>query len=187
MVAREVESAAGELRTFTVGVWEHFGLAVVVFGAALGATQLYPALALPFLAGGILSLGLGVRDAARRCELIDRLVLDRDAHRIPAVHSRAAQAATMERRNQLATSIRALLAHPELVAGARVDAVAPELVQLAADLDDERLSLDPASAVRCAQLVGEVAASPLRNPAAPIEDARAGIRAIRSGFTPRPA
>ena len=80
-----------------------------------------------------------------------------------------------------------MLDHPELVAGGRVDAVAPELAQLASELDDEALALDPASAVRCAQLVGEVTASPLRNPVAPIEDARAGIRAIRAGFTPRPA
>ncbi len=187
MVAREVEWAAGELRTFTVGLWEHFGLGVVSFGLALAATQLYPAFALPFLAGGILSLGLGVRDAARRCELIDRLVLDRDAHRIPAVRSRAAQAATMERRRQLATSIRALLDHPELVGGGRVHAVAPELAQLASELDDEELALDPASAVRCARLVGEVTESPLRNPLAPIEDARAGIQAIRIGFVRRPA
>lgn len=185
MVARDVDRAATELRDFSLGVWEHFGLAAIAFGLALTASRLYPALGVPLLIGGIASLALGVRDAARRWELIDRLVLDRDAYRIPAVRCRAEQAATMRSRRALASSIGVLLVRPELVAAGRVDAVAEELRMLAAYLDDEDLSLDPASAVVCERLLGDLAESPLRNPAKPVEDARARIAQVLTGFRPR--
>lgn len=180
MVAREVEQAATELRHFRVGAWEHFGLAAVAFGLALAASQFAPAFGVPLLIGGIVSLALGVRDEVRRWDLIDRVVLDEDAYLIPAVRNRARQAATMKSRHALASSIRILLTRSDVPA-TRFEAVVEELEVLADELDDEKLLLDPAAAVACCRLIGDVE-SPLRNPAVPAEDAHARIVRILAGF-----
>jgi hypothetical protein len=184
MVARDVDQAETRLRAFQVGAWEHFGLAAVVFGLALVASQFRPDFGVPLLIGGIVSLALGVRDEARRWALIDRLIVDRDAYRIQAVRDRAAQAATMKSRHALASSARILLSRPELVAVGRVSVLAEELRALAARLDDEQLELEPASAIACERLLGDVVESPLRNPSLPLEDARARIAQITAGFRP---
>jgi hypothetical protein len=187
MVARDVDQAATRLRAFQVGAWEHFGLAALAFALALAATRLLPDLGVPLLIGGIVSLGLGVRDEVRRWELIDNLILDRDAYRIQVVRDRAAQAATMKSRHALASSARILLSRPELVAVGRVSVLADELTTLAARLDDEQLELDPAAAIACERLLGDVIESPLRNPSLPLEDARARIVQVLAGFRPRGA
>jgi hypothetical protein len=64
----------------------------------------------------------------------------------------------------------------------RVAAVSAELAELAHELEDERLELDPWCAVRCEQLVTSVADSPLYNEALPAEDLLARINQVRSGF-----
>jgi len=187
MVAREVECAAKELRAFRSEGRQQFALAAVAFGLALTASQLRPAFAVPLLFGGIGALFLGVRASARRWELIDRLALDRDAYGIPEVRERAAQAATMTSRRALASSIHILLSQPGLAAAGRVRAVAKDLETLAAELDDDGLALDPASAVACARLLDAAAESPLRNPAAAPEDIHARIVQILTGFQARRA
>ena len=175
MVARDVDQAAARLRAFQVGAWEHFGLAVIAFGLALGATQLLPEFGMPLLVGGIASLALGVRDEIRRWDLIDRLVLDRDAYGIPVVSDRAEQAATIRSRRALAVSARVLVARTDPPVG-------DQLELLAAALDDEELDLDPASAVVCDRLLRDVVESPLYDPACPVEDARARITWILARF-----
>jgi hypothetical protein len=182
MVAREVERAALQLRAFQVGAWEHFALAAIALALALLASRLFPALALPLLVGGIASLGLGVRDEIRRWELIDRFVLDRDAYQIPVVRDRARRAATMKSRRFLAASTRAMLSRPEFASAGRVSALRQELETLVVQLEDPGLTLDPHAAVACERLLGDVTGSPLRNPTAPLEDARARIVLVLNGF-----
>src|SRR5262249_757245 len=136
------------------------------------------------LLGGMASLALGVRDEIRRWELIDRSVLDRDAYEIPVVRDRACRAATMENRRSLAASARALVTRPEFVATGRADLLGRELEMLAGRVDDPGLRLDPLAAISCERLLTEVAQSPLRNPTAPVEDARALIWSVLAGFRP---
>jgi hypothetical protein len=187
MIARQVEEAAAELRVLRHEVWEQLGLAVVAFGLALAASQLRPAFAVPLLIGGIVSLFLFVRALLRRFELVDRLVLDRDAYVIEEVRRRGDEAATMKSRRSLAVSIQGLLSQPDLAPPGRVGAAARELEVLAAELDDDGLALDPASAVACARLLNDVIESPLRNPTFAPEDVRARISQILAGFQPRSA
>jgi hypothetical protein len=185
MVAREVEHAATELRVLRREAQQQGGLAAVAFGLALTASQLRPAFAVPLLFGGIASLFLLVRALSRRWELIDRLVLDRDAYAIPEVRRRAEEAATMESRHALASTIRNLLNQPALVPAGRVSTSATDLEVLAAELDDDHLALDPVSAVACTRLLGDMAESPLRNPRFPPEDVHSRIAQILGGFRPR--
>ncbi len=61
-------------------------------------------------------------------------------------------------------------------------AAADELEALARDLDDRRLTLDPAAAIACLRLVTGIHRSPLFNPALPADDLRSRVHQIRSGF-----
>ncbi len=185
MVAREVEYAGARLRELRVETRQHLGLAVAAFGLALGASRLHPALAVPLLFGGIFELFLCVRSASRHWDLLDRLVFERDAYVIPAVRRRAEEAATMRSRHALAASIHSLLSRPDLDATGRAHAAARELENLAAELADDRLALDPASAVACARLLDDPLASPLRNVTFPPEDVRSRIAQILAGFRPQ--
>jgi hypothetical protein len=184
MVSRDVERAADRLRAFQVGALEHFTLAAIALGLALVASRFLPAFALPLLVGGIASLALGVRDEIRRWDLIDRVVLDRDACQIPVVLDRARRAATMKNRRALSSSIRILLAQSDRITARQVDELSEELETLARRLDDPELTLDPVAAITCERLLTDVGESPLLDPSASVEDARARIRSVLAGFRP---
>jgi hypothetical protein len=64
-------------------------LAAFVLALAIGATHVFPAFALPLLAGGVCVAGLAVRAFWRHWELLDRLLLDRDAYVISEVRASA--------------------------------------------------------------------------------------------------
>jgi hypothetical protein len=66
----------------------------------------------------------------------------------------------MERRHVLAVSIRSGLGEPQLAGVVRTAALPEELNALADELDDDRLALDPASAVACDPLVSGAADAP---------------------------
>ena len=182
MVTRDVERAANQLRAFRVGAWEHFTLAAIALALALVASRFLPEFALPLLVGGIASLAFGVRDEIRRWDLIDRVVLDRDACQIPVVRDRALRAATMKSRHAMATSIRILLKQSHRATADRLGELAEELEALARCLDDADLTLDPVAAVACERLLTDVEGSPLLDPAASVEDARARIASVTAGF-----
>jgi hypothetical protein len=158
------------------------GLATLALGLAIGATQVAPSLAVPLLVGGVAVLALALGAFWRSWDLVDRLVLDRDAYVIPEVRARAARTATMEQRHTLADSIRRLLVDPGLACDARVAAAAQELEALASELDDDRLTLDPVCAVECFRLLSDGVGSPLFNSALQADDVRSRIIRIRSGF-----
>lgn len=182
MVARDVETAAAALRTLRREERERLGLAVLAFALALVATQVRPALALPLLAAGATAVVLEVQAAWRRWELLERLVLDRDAYAIPEVRMRGERAATMDSRTTLASSIRSVLREPGFAPTARVAACASDLEALASELDDDELVLHPVCAVTCVRLLTDDGESPLLNPELPPEDVRARVLRIRAGF-----
>ena len=56
------------------------------------------------------------------------------------------------------------------------------LEALAAELEDDELTLDPAPAVMCKRLLTDFVESPLFDPALPPEELRSRVRRIRAGF-----
>jgi hypothetical protein len=182
MHARAVDEAASRLRELRQEERGDFGLASLAFALSLVATQVHPELAVPLFLGGLAVGALGVRAAWQRWEIVDRLAGERDAYVISEIRDRAAHEATMERRRLLAADVRAWLREP--VADS-VRVAAGELEALAAELDDNRLTLDPACAVACVRLVSDPALSPLLNSGRGPEELCSRITRIRCGFEPR--
>lgn len=161
-------------------VRDEAALAAVAFAAAFAATHLRPALALPFLLGGVTAISLGTRAAWLRWDVIDRLLLDRDAYEIPAVRKWAERSASMKNRHRLAAVYRRITPEP----AARACGLADDLEILARDLDDEKLELDPLAAVMCERLLSE---GPACLAPASVVDTRACIRRVEAGFSPADA
>jgi hypothetical protein len=153
-----------------------------VIALSLAATELARDLALPLFLGGVAVLALGVRASCRRWELRERLLLDPDAYEIGEVHNRADQLATLKERRRLAASVRFLLEQPRTGCRARVEDNARELAELARELDDEHLVLEPICAARCRLLVTDTVESPLLNPDVPSDGLRIAVARVRAGF-----
>jgi hypothetical protein len=181
MYARAVDDAATRLRELRREQWEDLALAALALGLALAATEIRPALAIPFFLGGLVVGALGVRALWRHWDILERLAGERDAYVISEVLSFASREATMERRRDFAAQIRSTLRGP---VETRVSAAAGELEALASELDDGELALDPACAVACMRLVSELAESQLLDPAPTPADLRSRVCKIRAGFTP---
>ena len=184
MYARAVDEASARLRELRHEEWEDLGLAALVLGFAVAATQVRPALAVPLFLGGLAVGALGVRALWRNWDLVERLAGERDAYVISEVLAYASREATMERRHSFAALIRGRLRQPGLAFEARIIAAAEELEALASELDDSEVALDPACAVACMRLLSDLAESPLLNPALAPEELRSRVRQIRSGFRP---
>jgi hypothetical protein len=185
MYARAVDDAATRLRELRHEEWEDLGLAALALGLAVAATQVRPALALPLFVGGLAAWALGIRALWRRWDLVDRLAGERDAHVIPEVRNYALRETSMERRRGLAAYVRRTLQESALARETRVMAAAEELEALASELEDDKLVLDPASAVACVRLLSDVAGSPLLNRGLPTQELRSRVSQIRSGFAAR--
>lgn len=182
MDARALDQAATRLDELGVEVKEDLAVAALALVLSLLATQLRPVLAIPLFVGGLGVAVLGMRALWRRWDLVDRLAADRDAHAIREVRAYAYREASHESRHGLAMSIRCCLASPVTVYCGR-DEVSGELEELAAELDDESLDLDPVAAVECVRLLRDPEVSPLLT-GAPPEEIRASIRHVRAGFGP---
>ena len=182
MYARAVDDAAIHLRELRQEAWGDLGLAAVAVSLSLLATQLWPTLALPLFLGGSAVAVRGASAAWRRAELVDELAAVRDAHVIQEVRRRALREAASARRRHFAASVRAALRHPP---PAGFGATAVELEELASELEDETLTLDPACAVVCARLLSDPYGSPLLNATLGPEELRSRVRQIRSGFVPQ--
>ena len=161
--------------------WEDGAVAVAAFGLAVAASAFRPAFALPLFLGGVFVACRAVVAAWRRGDLLDRLLDERDAYALPEVRGRAEREASMGNRRWLSRAIRSRL---ELAEGPRVVANADDLAELAEELADPRLELDPACAVACSRLLTDPVASPLLNSSLPAEDVRSRVAQIRSGFHP---
>jgi hypothetical protein len=185
LYARAIDEAEVRLKELRQEERERLGLAALAIGVSIAATEFFPSLTAPLFIGGLAIGALGVRALWRRWDLLERLAGEADAYVIPEVFSYASREATMGRRHSFAALIRRTLRDPGVGLEARVVAVADDLEALASELDDDGLSLDPASAVATMRLLSDVAQSPLLNPALPTEDLRARLLHIRTGFRPR--
>jgi hypothetical protein len=183
MYARAVDEADTQLRELRHEEWGSLGLASVALALAVGASELYSALAVPLFVGGFAVGLLGVRAMWRHWDLLDRLAGDRDAYAISEVRAYASREATMARRRGYAALIRSTVAKPALPLEDRTAGLAEELEALAGELEDEALVFDPACAVVCMRLLTDPEASPLLSAERPPEDLRSRIRQIRSGFS----
>jgi hypothetical protein len=181
MHARAVDAADSRLRELRQDEWTRFVLGGLALALSLVATVVRPELAVPLFVGGLVLGALGVRAVLEHSEIVDRLAGERDAFVIPEIRQRAARETTMERRHALADHVRSWLREP---APERVRAAAPELEALAAELDDDELTLDPVAAVGCVQLLTSPE-SPLLSTARPPDELRARVGQIRSGFAAR--
>ena len=181
MYARAVEDADVRLRELRQDEWTRFVLGGLALALSLVATAVRPELALPLFVGGLVLGALGVRAAVEHWDIVDRLAGEPDAFVISEIRRRAARETTMERRHALADHVRSWLREP---ASERIRAVAPELEALAAELDDDELTLDPVSAVVCLRLLTNPE-SPLLITARPPDEIRARVSQIRSGFAAR--
>jgi hypothetical protein len=179
MVARAVEDAGRRLHDLRRQEWEDGMVAATAFALAVAASALHPAFALPLFVGGVFVAGRAVLAGWRRWDLLDRLVVERDAYSIAEVRARAEQEASMANRRWLSRAIGSRL---ELAANPRVAANAAQLAALAEELVDPQYALDPACAAACSQLLGDEVTSPLLNSALPAEDVRSRLVQIRSGF-----
>ena len=182
MHARSVDEAATRLRELRQEECGDLALAAVSLGLAFAATQIRPAFAMPLLLGGVV---LGVRGTIalwRRWDLVEHLAGEQEAHGIPEVLAFAAREATVERRHMYAARIRTELTETALTYRERVMIAAEELEALAAELEDDELTLVPVSAVMCRRLLTDLVESPLLNPALPPEELRSRLRQIRAGF-----
>lgn len=185
MTVRTLKESENRLRELRQDEWSDLVLSALAMGLALIASFLHPALALPLFVGALASSVLAGRAFFRRSELFDRLLLDRDAYAIPEIRRRADEIASPESRRELAHAVRNRLTPASgCSTSPRVALAADELRALAGELDDETLSLEPACAVRCHQLLNNYAESPLLNYLLPEEDVLVWIRRIRCGFEP---
>jgi hypothetical protein len=185
MYVWEIDETAIQLRGLQREERANMALAFLTFAFALGATQLFPTLAFPLTMGALAVAYLALRAFWRHWELIDRLLLDRDAYQIREVRLRAERSATMDNRHMLARSIRSMLKVPRYASAARVSAASAELEALMRELDDAELTLDPASAVACERLLTDGGVSPLLNPTLPADDTDTPVRQICAGFEQR--
>jgi hypothetical protein len=183
MIARAVEDAENRLRDLRHEAWDDGLLAVGAVGLALTATALRPDFAVPLFIGGMFLAFRAIVAEWRRWDLIDRLAGEHAAHVIPEVRARAERDAGMASRRSMSRAISWRL---ELGENPRIAAAADELAALANDLLDSRLDLDPACAAVCSRLLADDAASPLINPALPLEDLPSRVAQIRAGFHRRP-
>jgi hypothetical protein len=185
MTARMIEEAEQRLRRLKQDEWSRLALAALAMGLALLATVVHPPFAIPLLLGALTVGVLAAHAFLERADLAHELLLERDAYLIPEIRHKAQEIASMESRRALAQVIRRKLAPlPGFSVTPRVAEAAEELKALACELDDERLLLDPACAVQCAELITSYTASPLINELLPADDLHVTLRQIRQGFAP---
>ena len=156
------------------------GLGGGALAASLAATVVCPPLVMPLFVGGIAAGALGIRAVWRRWDLVDRVADDRDAYAIPEVDDDAAREARIERRAYYAALVRSWAHTPQ----SWVAEVTDELDELARDLEDESLELEPGAAVACRRLLTEPGDNPLFRDVHGAPALRARIARIRAGFQP---
>ena len=179
MVARAVEDAGRRLHDLRREELEDGLVAAAAFVLAIAASAVRPEFAVPLLVGSLFVLGRAVLAGSRRSDLLERLVVERDAYSIPEVRTRAEHGAGMANRRWLSRAIRSRL---ELSEDPRIVANADQFAELAKELVDPLLALDPACAASCRRLLTDDVESPLLNPAFPAEDVRSQLAQIRCGF-----
>jgi hypothetical protein len=173
--ARQVDAEARRVHDLGAQGVEDLVLSVVATGLALTATQVRPALAIPFLLGAFSVGFLGMRAIVLRIFLVEDLAGDRDAYAIPAVRRFALRATAPQHRHDLAHSIRIALTGSSGVVADRFRAVQPELEELVAVLEDDDRPLDPYAVVTLERWLNDPCGS-FRDPDAPVAELRSRLR-----------
>ena len=155
MHARALDEAQARLFELHHDEIQDTALGGVALSASLVSTALFPPLVVPLFVGGVTMGILGVRALSRHWDLLDRLADDRDAYAIRQVREYAARDTRMARRAHFAELARSWARPPD---GSVAD-IADELDELARELEDATLDLDPAAALACRRF------SPSRRPA----------------------
>jgi hypothetical protein len=182
MYARAIDDAALRLDELRHEELEDLGLAAAALAFSVVATQLVSSLALPLFLGGLVLWFRGLKALVVRWNLVERLAGEEDAYVLPEVLERASRETTMDRRRSFAALIRNALRDRELASSPFGPAI-EELELLASELEDERLVLEPASAVACFRLLSDTEESPFLNAALPVELLRFRAWQIRAGFS----
>ena len=180
MYARAIDEAQVRLLELHHDEVQDVALAGAALSASLASSQLYPPLAVPLFIGGLAMAVLGVRALWRHWDLLDRLADDRDAYAIRQVREYAARDARMERRTRYGALVRSWAQTPT----GWIAEMGDELEELARELEDTTLDLDPAAALACRRLLTEPVASPLFEEPDASRDLRSCICSIRAGFRP---
>ena len=180
MHARAVEDSETRLLELHHDEFQNVGLGGAALAAALAATALCPPLVMPLFVGGMTMEALGIRAIWRHWDLVDRLADDGDAYTIDEVRDYAAREARMERRAYYAALIRSWTRTPQSWIAEMTD----ELDELAHDLEDAALELDPVAAIACRRLLTDPTVSPLLGERHGADDLRSRIVQIRAGFRP---
>lgn len=181
MHARAIDEAQARLFELHNDEVQDIALGGVALSASLASTALFPPLAVPLFVGGVTMGVLGIRALWRHWDLLDRLADDRDAYAIRQVRDYAARDARMERRAYFAELARSWARTPDVT----IAEVGDELEELARELEDATLDLDPAAALACRRFFTEPMASPLFDGVHPTDDLRSCITRIRAGFRSR--
>ena len=180
MHARAIDEAQARLFELHNDEIQDIALGGVALAASLASTALFPALAVPLFVGGVTMEILGIRALWRHWDLLDRLADDRDAYAIRQVREYAARDARMERRTRYGALVRSWAQTPT----GWIAEMGDELEELARELEDTTLDLDPAAALACRRLLTEPTASPLFEEPDASRDLRSCICSIRAGFRP---
>jgi hypothetical protein len=143
-------------------------------GGTAIAVAVAPQLAVALAAAAVLMIVLTGRSLWRRRELLNALLLDREAYSLEAVRDRATRFITLERRRRLgkwARTIVMVAKGEELPASASVrvlaDRVLPRherLLRIADALEDDDRPVHPASVALMHRLLTRPGLSPLYNP-----------------------
>jgi hypothetical protein len=179
MVARAIEDADRRLHDLRQEQWGEGAVAAAALALSVAASVARPEFALPLFVGGAFVAARAVVAGWRRWDLVDRLLVDRDAYAIAEVRARGKREASMSNRRWLSLVIRSRV---ELGGNPRFVANAEGLSALAGELVDPQLALDPACAAACSRLLTDEFGSPLINDALPAEDVRSRLSQIRAGF-----
>jgi hypothetical protein len=160
--------------------------------AAAGAAGLWlPTAALPLAVLAVIEAIVVMGAYYGQRDLLQRLVLDPEALRVPAVQKYQERLVGQATRDRLAASISSLLSDarlPHAVCLAdRVALVEDELRLLARELSTPEVPVQLRSLVACLRLLTHGVESPLFNPGVPIEQLHATLLRIRFGFGSRPA
>jgi hypothetical protein len=185
MYARALQEAETQLVERRHDELQRIALSAVALGGSLAATVLYQPLVVPLFVGGLVMGVLGIGAIWRHWDLLDRLADDRDAYGIPAVRAYAERDARMDRRLAHAGLIRTWIRESGASEDARSVEFAAELEDLARELEDDDLELEPACALACRRLLTDPTMSPLLDLTRPGDDVGSSIVRIRAGFRRR--
>lgn len=186
MDARAIEQASRELELRRLDELANAALALVAAALAALSALFESQVALVLAIGAVFAAVLAVVAAVRRHWLIECLALDPDAYGIAAVRRYGCRLTSPRARKRLSRSLRTLVADPwrcgPCIRPTRVEPFAADLLELAHELEDTGIEVEPVSAAGCLRLLSDGAESPLLNPALPIEDLWAALLRIRGGI-----